>query len=111
MSSIKHIVVSERQRGNPLLEHIRNVPWRYATAPQTPDYVLGDRNCALFISVRYHLLKPQYPSRAHILWRIAATPRPRRGYSSGESRRRRGRDVDMSLMNRGDAAAATWIFL
>ena len=29
------------------------------------------------------------------LWRIAAAPRPRRGYFSGASRRRRGRDVDI----------------
>ena len=28
-----------------------------------------------------------------------------------ESRRRRGRDVDIPLMNRGAVAAATWIFL
>ena len=40
--------------------------------------------------------------------RVAATPRPRRGYFSDASRRRRGRDVDISLMHRGDAAAATW---
>ena len=38
--------------------------------------------------------------------RVAATPRPRRGYFSDASRRRRGRDVETS---RGDAAAATWI--
>ena len=44
--------------------------------------------------------------------RVAATPRPRRGYSVGdESRRRRGRDVDIPWeTSRGDAAAATWIF-
>ena len=36
-----------------------------------------------------------------------ATPRPRRGYFSGGSRRRRGRDVDISPVGRG---AATWIF-
>ena len=35
--------------------------------------------------------------------RVAATPRPRRGYFSGESRRRRGRDVD--IPRRRDAPA------
>ena len=42
--------------------------------------------------------------------RVAAAPRPRRGYSVG-SRRRRGRDVDPSEeTSRGAAAAATRIF-
>ena len=36
---------------------------------------------------------------------------PRGSSFDEESRRRRGRDVDTALMNRGDAAAATWIFL
>ena len=35
----------------------------------------------------------------------------RRGSSFDESRRRRGKDVNRPLMNRGDAAAATWILL
>ena len=44
--------------------------------------------------------------------RVAATPRPRRGYARGEeSRRRRGRDVDMRVDTCfGDAAVATWMF-
>ena len=33
-----------------------------------------------------------------------------RGADTHESRRRRGRDVDISPTNRGGAAAATWIF-
>ena len=35
----------------------------------------------------------------------------RRADVSDESRRCRGRDVDISLMRRGDAATGTWLFL
>ena len=56
------LLVSERQRGNPLLKHLRNVAWRYEKQ-LVPDYVIGEKHCCLFISVRYHLLKPAYLSR------------------------------------------------
>ena len=52
------LLVSDRQKGNPLLKHLKNVPWKH-DATITPDYVLGDRNCAVFISIRYHMPKPQ----------------------------------------------------
>ncbi|XP_053551063.1 DNA excision repair protein ERCC-1 isoform X2 [Bombina bombina] len=52
------IVVSTRQRGNPLLKHVRNIPWEFGDI--VPDYVLGDTCCALFLSLRYHNLNPEY---------------------------------------------------
>ncbi|XP_065715546.2 DNA excision repair protein ERCC-1 [Patagioenas fasciata] len=52
------IVVSPRQRGNPVLRFIRNVPWEFGDIG--PDYVLGQSSCALFLSLRYHHLHPQY---------------------------------------------------
>ncbi|XP_075302325.1 DNA excision repair protein ERCC-1 isoform X2 [Opisthocomus hoazin] len=52
------IVVSPRQRGNPVLRHVRAVPWEFGDV--VPDYVLGQGTCALFLSVRYHHLHPQY---------------------------------------------------
>nr|CAG4645058.1 EOG090X0BTB [Leptodora kindtii] len=52
------ILVNQRQRGNPLLQAIRNVPWEYAEI--VPDYVMGKTCCALFLSLRYHNLNPQY---------------------------------------------------
>ncbi|CAH2321383.1 DNA excision repair ERCC-1 isoform X2 [Pelobates cultripes] len=52
------IVVSTRQRGNPLLKHLRNVPWEFGDI--VPDYLLGDSSCALFLSLRYHNLNPEY---------------------------------------------------
>ncbi|GMH13166.1 hypothetical protein Nepgr_015007 [Nepenthes gracilis] len=52
------ILVSHRQKGNPLLKHIRNVRWNFADV--IPDYVLGQNSCALYLSLRYHLLHPDY---------------------------------------------------
>ncbi|CAL4934402.1 unnamed protein product [Urochloa decumbens] len=52
------ILVSHRQRGNPLLKHIRNARWSFADV--VPDYVLGQSSCALYLSIRYHLLHPDY---------------------------------------------------
>ncbi|KAK9691866.1 hypothetical protein RND81_09G225300 [Saponaria officinalis] len=52
------IFVSHRQKGNPLLKHIRNVRWNFAEV--IPDYVLGQNSCALYLSLRYHLLHPDY---------------------------------------------------
>lgn len=47
------------QRGNPLLKSISNVPWEYEESI-VPDYVMGRTTCALFLSLRYHNLKPDY---------------------------------------------------
>nr|CAG4650420.1 EOG090X0BTB [Sida crystallina] len=52
------VVVSQRQRGNPLLQFVRNVPWEYGEI--VPDYVMGQTCCAMFLSLRYHNLNPQY---------------------------------------------------
>lgn len=42
-----------------MLKAIRNVPWVY-TSDSTADYVMGDSTCALYLSLRYHLLHPDY---------------------------------------------------
>ncbi|KAM9324950.1 DNA excision repair protein ERCC-1 [Gastrophryne carolinensis] len=52
------IVVSTRQRGNPVLKHVRNIPWEFGDI--VPDYLLGDSCCALYLSLRYHNLNPEY---------------------------------------------------
>ncbi|TSU62992.1 DNA excision repair protein ERCC-1 [Bagarius yarrelli] len=52
------IIVSPRQRGNPILKFVRSVPWEFGEV--VPDYVLGRTTCALFLSVRYHILNPNY---------------------------------------------------
>ncbi|KAL1998784.1 hypothetical protein VTN02DRAFT_5586 [Thermoascus thermophilus] len=52
------ILVSARQRGNPILNHIKLVPWEYADVPA--DYVVGATTCVLFLSLKYHRLHPEY---------------------------------------------------
>ncbi|KAK2403042.1 nucleotide repair protein [Trifolium repens] len=52
------ILVSNRQKGNPLLKHIRNVRWTFADV--VCDFLLGQSSCALYLSLRYHLLHPDY---------------------------------------------------
>ncbi|BFZ02981.1 hypothetical protein BsWGS_06021 [Bradybaena similaris] len=56
--SSKSLIVNTRQRGNPILKSIRNVTWEYGHI--VPDYVMGQANCALFLSLRYHQLHPNY---------------------------------------------------
>ena len=53
--------VSTRQQGNPVLKHIRNVP--FAMSQMVPDYVVGPNRCVLFLSLRYHSLYPDYVHR------------------------------------------------
>ncbi|MCJ1481273.1 ssDNA endonuclease and repair protein rad10 [Schaereria dolodes] len=52
------ILVSPRQKGNPILSNIRSLPWEYSDIPS--DYVLGSTTCALFLSLKYHRLHPEY---------------------------------------------------
>ena len=52
------ILVSPRQKGNPILNNIRSLPWEYSDIPS--DYVLGNTTCALFLSLKYHRLHPEY---------------------------------------------------
>lgn len=52
------ILVSSRQKGNPILQHIRLTPWEYADIPA--DYLVGNTSCALFLSLKYHRLHPEY---------------------------------------------------
>lgn len=56
------VIVNQCQRGNPILEHIRNVPWQYADkdSGMAPDYVMSATSCCLFLSLRYHALRPNY---------------------------------------------------
>lgn len=54
-----HIVaVSKKQRGNGVLQFIRNVPWQYSDI--VPDYIMTKTTCALFLSCKYHSLHPNY---------------------------------------------------
>ncbi|KAF1830611.1 mating-type switching protein swi10 [Decorospora gaudefroyi] len=52
------ILVSPRQKGNPILNSVRAVAWEYSDIPA--DYVVGATTCALFLSLKYHRLHPEY---------------------------------------------------
>jgi DNA excision repair protein ERCC-1 len=52
------ILVSHRQKGNPILTHIRSIPWEYSDIPA--DFVLGATTCVLFLQLKYHKLHPEY---------------------------------------------------
>ena len=79
------VLVHPRQRGNPLLAHVRHVRWRFADpdAGETPlaDYEVGERAYVAFISMRYHLLHPEYAMR-----RLEQMPRAHRGMSGARLR-------------------------
>lgn len=50
--------MSPRQKGNPVLDKIKSMPWEYSDIPA--DYVVGVTTCALFLSLKYHRLHPEY---------------------------------------------------
>ncbi|ESZ89477.1 mating-type switching protein swi10 [Sclerotinia borealis F-4128] len=52
------ILVSLRQKGNPILTNLKSFAWEYSDIPA--DYVLGLTTCALFLSLKYHRLHPEY---------------------------------------------------
>lgn len=58
LAKANSIIVSLRQRGNPILKFVRNVPWEFGEI--VPDYQLSSTSCALYLSLRYHNLKPNY---------------------------------------------------
>lgn len=59
--STNAITVNPSQKGNSLLEHIHGVPWRYADSKaMVPDYIMSPSSCCLFLSLRYHALRPDY---------------------------------------------------
>ncbi|CAK7566356.1 MAG: ssDNA endonuclease and repair protein rad10 [Sporothrix epigloea] len=57
-SSGSAILVSPRQKGNPILAQLRSVPWEYSD--MAADYGLGPSTVALFLSLKYHRLHPEY---------------------------------------------------
>ena len=58
----KAIIVNPCQKGNPVLDLIYGVPWKYADSSigLAVDYILGPSTGCLFLSLRYHSLKPDY---------------------------------------------------
>lgn len=52
------LIVNPIQVNNPLMRHVRRVPWERGDI--VPDFVMGRTTCALFLSIRYHSLHPNY---------------------------------------------------
>ncbi|XP_066248802.1 DNA excision repair protein ERCC-1 [Euwallacea similis] len=57
-SSPHSLLVNPKQKGNPILKSVLHVTWEYADI--VPDYQMGPQICALFLSLRYHNLNPDY---------------------------------------------------
>lgn len=53
------VLVHPKQRGNPILKSITNVPWEFEDGIYA-DYVVGSTAGILFLSLRYHQLNPDY---------------------------------------------------
>ena len=56
------LLVSHKQKGNPLLPLLRHVFWEYAELP-AGDYCMGAGLIAFYLSLRFHALKPLYLGR------------------------------------------------
>jgi DNA repair protein Rad10 len=57
--------VNPKQKGNPVLQYITNVWWDYVEGLSGgggggPDFVVGSGAAALYLSLKYHLLHPDY---------------------------------------------------
>ncbi|KAL7567853.1 hypothetical protein ACA910_000594 [Epithemia clementina (nom. ined.)] len=58
-SAHPHVLyVSPKQRGNIVLQYVRNVPTQFLR--MVPDYLFSTTQCALFLSLKYHSLYPRY---------------------------------------------------
>ncbi|CAE6399983.1 hypothetical protein ACGC1H_006841 [Rhizoctonia solani] len=53
------ILVNKRQKGNPILDHVKGVPWEY-NSDIVVDYQVGSTTGLLYLSLKYHHLHPQY---------------------------------------------------
>ncbi|CAE6433774.1 unnamed protein product [Rhizoctonia solani] len=47
------------QKGNPILDHIKGIPWEY-NSDIVVDYQVGSTAGVLYLSLKYHHLHPQY---------------------------------------------------
>ncbi|GAA5955960.1 hypothetical protein JCM21900_002631 [Sporobolomyces salmonicolor] len=52
------VLVNPCQKGNPVISNIRSVPWEWGDIKC--DYQVGATTGVLFLSIRYHLLHPEY---------------------------------------------------
>ncbi|KAJ3072018.1 Excision repair cross-complementation group 1 [Podochytrium sp. JEL0797] len=55
---MSRVLVNQNQKGNPVLSFIKKIPWELANIPA--DYQVGKNSGVLFLSLKYHRLKPEY---------------------------------------------------
>lgn len=53
------MLASTRQRGNPMLKHVRHVSVAFDSSI-VPDFVCGTTTAVLYLSLQYHSLHPEY---------------------------------------------------
>lgn len=53
------VLVNKRQKGNPILDHVKGIPWEY-NGDIIVDYQVGSTAGVLYLSLKYHHLHPQY---------------------------------------------------
>ncbi|CAE6462543.1 unnamed protein product [Rhizoctonia solani] len=53
------VLVNKRQKGNPVIDHLKGVPWEYNNDILV-DYQVGSTAGVLYLSLKYHHLHPQY---------------------------------------------------
>ncbi|KAH7339989.1 restriction endonuclease type II-like protein [Rhizoctonia solani] len=53
------VLVNKRQKGNPIIDHVKGVPWEY-NSDIIVDYQVGSTAGVLYLSLKYHHLHPQY---------------------------------------------------
>ena len=53
------IMVNEKQKGNPLIGHLKGLKVVYDDAIEA-DYIIGRGACVIFLSLKYHNLYPNY---------------------------------------------------
>lgn len=58
-ASANCVLVHGKQRGNPILKSIVNVPIEFRD-DILADYVVGRTSCILYLSLKYHNLNPDY---------------------------------------------------
>lgn len=57
-NSDQYLIISPRQKLNPVLKKINRVQYKFNEI--VPDFLIGKNNACLFISMKYHRLKPNY---------------------------------------------------
>lgn len=53
------VLVNPKQRLNPALRHVHNVPMEFCDSI-VPDFVVARTSCILYLSLKYHALNPDY---------------------------------------------------